>query len=136
MTPSSAQGACLCGAVRFSAALPAKWFALCHCSTSRRAHGAAFVTWVGFVADRVTIADDGGALRWSTSSPGAGRACRSRCGSPMSFRSERRPDELHIARALFSDASDMTPTVHVFYETHVSWASVDDALPKKRSQGS
>lgn len=136
MTISPAQGSCLCGAVRFSAALPAKWVAHCHCSYCRRAHGAAFVTWAGFVADRVSIADDAGALHWYASSPGAERASCGRCGSPMFFRSQRWPDELHVARALFTAAADLVPTVHVFYENQVPWASVDDALPKKRSQGS
>jgi hypothetical protein len=42
----TAVGACLCGAVQFELQLPATWVAHCHCTMCRRAHGAAFVTWV------------------------------------------------------------------------------------------
>jgi hypothetical protein len=39
-------GACLCGAVKIETTLPSLWSAHCHCSSCRRAHGAAFVTYV------------------------------------------------------------------------------------------
>ena len=45
--PTVASGACLCRAVGFVATLPSRWVAHCHCSRCRRAHGAAFVTFVG-----------------------------------------------------------------------------------------
>ncbi|MGE5337814.1 MAG: GFA family protein, partial [Gemmatimonadota bacterium] len=45
--PASAVGSCLCGAVGFEFELPPKWVAHCHCTQCQRAHGAAFVTWVG-----------------------------------------------------------------------------------------
>jgi len=52
----------------------------------------------------------------------------------MFFESARWPGETHVARALFTDPLDKEPSVHVFYESHVSWARVDDGLPKKLSQ--
>ena len=51
----------------------------------------------------------------------------------MFFKSERWPGELHIARALFLEPIDRVPQAHVFYETHVDWATVGDELPKKSS---
>jgi hypothetical protein len=48
-------GRCLCGAVRFEVELPSTWCAHCHCSMCRRAHGAGFVTWVGFERSRVRV---------------------------------------------------------------------------------
>ena len=48
-------GGCLCGAVRFTAKLPSKWCAHCHCSLCRKAHGAGYVTWaddLGILATR------------------------------------------------------------------------------------
>jgi hypothetical protein len=127
-----ARGSCLCGSVRFTATLPSKWVAHCHCTRCQRAHGAPFVTWAGFEAERVTI-DDAGVLRWYESDAGGSRAFCGRCGSPMFFRSERWAGELHIARALFIDALDRAPQAHVFYETHVPWFDVADSLPKKTS---
>ena len=128
-----ASGSCLCGSVRFDAELPSKWVAHCHCSLCRRAHGAAFVTWVGMDATRVQLDDAGLHLRWYASTPGAERGFCSHCGSMMFFRSERWPDELHIARALFAGPVDRAPQVHVFWNDHVEWVALDpaDGLPRK-----
>jgi len=136
MTPSVVHGSCLCGGVRFSAALPSKWVAHCHCTYCRRAHGAPFVTWAGFHSERVTIDPNGLAPTWYESSPGAQRGFCPRCGSPMLFTSTRWPGEMHVSRALVPEPIDREPSAHVFYETHVPWLDVNDALPKKVSQTS
>ena len=130
---AASRGSCLCGDVAFTAALPSKWVAHCHCSRCRRAHGAGFVTWVGFPTDAVTVEDTRSQLRWFVADGGGSRGFCGRCGSPMFFKSDRWPGELHIARALFLDPVDRAPQAHVFYETQVDWAPVDDALPKKSS---
>ena len=54
----------------------------------------------------------------------------------MFFESTRWPGEVHVARALIDEPLDKEPSAHVFYETHVSWLEVQDALPKKVSQAS
>jgi hypothetical protein len=133
MEDSTSRGSCLCGDVGFVAALPSKWVAHCHCSRCRRAHGAAFVTWAGFPADAVTIDDARSRLRWHVAQEGGARGFCGRCGSPMFFKSERWAGELHVARALFLEPIDRAPQAHVFYETHVDWAPVDDGLAKKAS---
>lgn len=70
MTAEAARGSCLCGAVRFTARLPSRWVAHCHCTRCQRAHGAAFVTWVGLDEATVAIDDAQGALRWHASQLG------------------------------------------------------------------
>ena len=132
MSPSRVKGSCLCGDVRFVATLPTKWVAHCHCTFCRRAHGAPFVTWAGFDADQVSI-DPDASPTWYESSAGAARGFCPRCGSPMFFKSQRWPGELHVARALIADALDRAPTAHVYFESHVPWLDVNDDLPKKRS---
>lgn len=129
--PGEAGGECLCGAVRFSAALPSEWVAHCHCSQCRRAHGAAFVTWVGVRDERARIDDPHHQLRWHASSAQAERGFCGRCGSPMFFRSSRWPGELHIARALFTTAIDREPQQHAYHDTHVDWVQLGDTLPRK-----
>ena len=85
------RGRCLCGAVRFSVGLPPQWVAHCHCSMCRRAHGAGFVTWVGF--DRAAFAIESGAEALSRypSSAAATRSFCSRCGSMLFFESATGP---------------------------------------------
>jgi hypothetical protein len=134
MVNSVARGTCLCGAVRFGAALPSKWVAHCHCSFCRRAHGAAFVTWAGFPAGQVKVDADAQAPTWYASSPGAWRGVCGRCGSPIFCESERWPDETHVARALFIDELDCEPSAHVYRESHVPWLELGNELPKKVRQ--
>ena len=43
---ASAQGQCLCGAVQFEIGIPARWAWHDHSAASRRAHGAAYATYV------------------------------------------------------------------------------------------
>lgn len=124
---------CLCGAIGCSLAWPSLWVAHCHCTQCRRAHGAAFVTWIGMAEDRVRIDDPESQLRWFASSPGAERGFCARCGGSLFFRSTRWPGELHIAYGNLDGEADRAPMAHVFWDTHVDWASIDpnDDLPRK-----
>ena len=129
---TTATGRCLCGDLRFEAALPSKWMAHCHCTLCQRAHGAGVVTWVGFEADRVELRDPENRLQWYESTPGAQRGFCNRCGSTLFFRSERWPGELHIVRANFDTALDREPQLHVFYDSHAPWLpTAADGLPRK-----
>lgn len=126
--PEVLEGSCLCGAVGFRVKPPTLWCAHCHCTMCQRAHGAAFVTWVGTAADSVTIDDT--RLRWHRSSAQAERGFCIVCGSTLFFRSERWPGELHIVRANFHGEIDREPEAHAFYATHVPWFPLHDSLPK------
>ena len=130
MSESVVTGRCLCGAVRFEVELPSRWCAHCHCSMCRRAHGAGFVTWVGFDRARVRVTA-GEALGRYRSSPPATRSFCTRCGSPLMFESERWADEIHVALAALDGPIDRAPGGHVFYSDRVDWIHVDDALPRR-----
>ncbi len=129
----SAAGQCLCGALGFSLEWPSLWVAHCHCTMCQRAHGAAYVTWIGMAEDRVRIDDAQSQLRWYASSPGAERGFCARCGSSLFFRSARWAGELHIARANLDGDTDRPPSMHVSWEMHAGWSSVDihDGLTRK-----
>ncbi len=129
--PPEASGQCLCGAVRFTAPLPPLWVAHCHCTRCQRAHGAAFVTWVGVDEVVATIADAQAQLRWFTQPQGSRRGFCGQCGSPMFFQAPAWPGELHIARALFNEALAQTPQVHACDDTRVDWVHLADDLPRQ-----
>ncbi|MEJ2513915.1 MAG: GFA family protein [Gammaproteobacteria bacterium] len=124
-------GGCLCGAVRFRVTGPTKWCAHCHCTLCRRAHGAAFVTWVGLEDVHFKL-DSDPTLAWYESTPGAQRGFCSRCGTTLLFRSARWPGEMHVTRAAFDGDIDRAPAGHAYFSTHVEWARVDDDLPVRR----
>jgi hypothetical protein len=132
---SLARGACLCGGVSFTAGLPPKWVAHCHCTRCRRAHGAAFVTWVSVGSAQVELDDPAELLRWYEAPEGGSRGFCSRCGSPTFFKAPAWPGELHIARALFIDPVGREPQVHAYFDTHVDWVKLGDHLPRKPAPG-
>jgi len=133
VSPASATagGKCLCGAVGFVATLPSRWVAHCHCSRCRRAHGAAFVTFVGLDADKVELRDAERRLTWYRAETGGERGFCATCGSTLFFRSPRWPGELHAVLANFDDPVDRAPQAHAYWDTHVDWVTVVDGLPKK-----
>jgi len=121
-------GTCLCGAVEFSASLPSKWCAHCHCSMCRKEHGAGYVTWVGFENDQVKFYRGEDKVTWYESSAGARRGFCQQCGSSMFFTSERWAGELHIALGCLNDAIDRQPQANVFFDRHVDWLPIDTTL--------
>ena len=123
-----ANGSCLCGAIEFQADLPSKWCAHCHCSMCRKAHGAGYVTWVGFETDQVSFLQGESELMWYESSPGAQRGFCGLCGSTLFFRSERWAGELHIALGCINDPIDRQPQANVFFDKHVNWMPIDTSL--------
>ncbi len=118
---TEARGRCHCGAVRFVARFPSRFACHCHCESCRRAHGAAFVTWVGFGSDQVTIERGADQLATHESSPGTARKFCARCGTKLFFESARWPGETHIVRAAFDEPPDREPDGHAFYAEHVAW---------------
>jgi hypothetical protein len=124
----SVNGGCLCGAVRFEARLPSKWCSHCHCSMCRRAHGAGFVTWVGFESDHFALTTDPGQLKWYESSSGARRGFCGTCGSTMLFEAKRWSGETHVALGCIDDPIDRKPQANSFFDAHVDWIPIDDAL--------
>ena len=130
MSESVVTGRCLCGAVRFEVELPSKWCAHCHCSMCRRAHGAGFVTWVGFARERVRVTAGEALGRYQSSAPAMRSFC-TRCGSPLLFESERWADEVHVALAALDGPIDRAPAGHVFYSDRVDWIHLGDDLPRR-----
>jgi len=128
MENSRIHGSCLCEAVQFSLQLPSKWCAHCHCTKCRKAHGAGYVTWVGFDEDHFRLDEGQAQLHWYDSSKGAQRGFCTTCGSSLFFRSSRWPGEIHVALGCLDEPIDRRPEAHVFHDTHVDWMSLDDAL--------
>lgn len=134
---AQAHGGCLCGDLRFILDFPSKWVAHCHCTLCRRAHGAAFVTWVGMDRDKVAIDDPHGRLSWHASTSRGERGFCARCGSTVFFRGDRWPDELHVTLANLHGPADRAPQLHAYWDTHVDWVGLDpdDGLPRKPAPG-
>jgi hypothetical protein len=125
------EGRCLCGAVRFAGRPPALFSCHCHCHWCRRAHGAAFVTWIGVAETAFTIVAGSSSVRWYRSSEISERGFCAECGTTMFFRSKAAPGEVHIALACVDDTTGLDPTLHIFHDAHVAWVTLGDDLPRR-----
>lgn len=121
---------CLCRSVHLELALPSLWAAHCHCSLCRRAHGAAFVTWVGFKKEGVRLVSGEEWLTDYASTPGAKRSFCRRCGSTLLFQGDRWPDECHVVRANIEGELDRVPSAHVFFDDRAKWIELEDGLKR------
>jgi hypothetical protein len=114
------QGGCLCGTVRYRATQRPRISTVCHCVDCRRACGAQSVAWVTFPAASFSFAH--GEPAGYRSSPPVVRTFCVRCGTPLTYRNDERPDEIDVTTATLDDPEAFPPTKQVFPEQKLSWA--------------
>ncbi len=126
------KGGCLCGAVRYRGEGDPKDQTHCHCSACRKSAGAAYLTWVTFPNDRFRFT--AGEPRFYRSSERAERGFCPSCGTQLVFRLFN-GSETDVTAASMDDPSHpaLTPKDHIWMESHIPWAPVDD-LPKHRQR--
>jgi hypothetical protein len=123
-------GACLCEAVRFTIELPTLFCAHCHCRMCRRNHGAAYVTWVGVSAGKLTVdAGRGDLVRYRSSEHGT-RAFCGRCGSSLFCENAEHPERVDVPLANLAGPIDRAPQFHVYVDHGADWTVVGDDLPR------
>ncbi len=121
---------CLCGGLQFELTLPTKWVSHCHCHNCRRAHGAAFVTWAGFLESSVRcIRGTNKLVRYDTDVQSQRVFCKS-CGSTLLFSGERWPGEIHVAVGTIDGELDREPSVHAYADRAPAWCPITDTLPR------
>ena len=84
-------------------------------------------------------------LVYTQGSPGAvrssARVTRSfcgRCGSPLTYRTDDKPDKIDVMTCSLDDASAWPPTFHVWVSEKPAWHVIGDdlpAFPTARSDG-
>jgi hypothetical protein len=121
-------GSCLCKTVRFEVTLPSRFCAHCHCQNCRRAHGAAFVTWVGFQTAQLSVTAGEDELARYATDTGATRSFCGRCGTPLFYEGPRWPGEVHVARAAIDGEIDKLPRAHVYVDHKAPWFEIGDCL--------
>ena len=121
-------GGCRCGAARYRAVGKPVWVAHCHCVDCRKSAGAAFVTWAGW--RREAFAWDKDTAQAYQSSPGVERRFCGTCGTPLTYRGGRWPDEMHVQVATLDDPESLAPRAHVNVARQLSWIHLDDGLKR------
>ncbi len=122
------EGGCLSGALRFAARGKPLWIAHCHCHSCRRNTGSAFATFVGYQQAQFRIVK--GALQSYASSPGVTRGFCGRCGTPLTYASERYPSEVHVYVGTLDRPEAFEPKAHVHVGEQLPWLHMADGLPR------
>jgi len=124
-----AKGQCHCGNVGFEIDVPARWAWHDHSASSRRAHGAAYATYVGSWRKRFRVTSgDEYIARYEDEAAKAARSFCRRCGTPLIYERARSPHMVNIPRALFSDRTGRQPLYHVAIEELQEWAYTGEKL--------
>src|SRR3977135_2581291 len=96
-------GQCLCGKVGFEIDTPARWAWHDHSAASRRAHGAAYATYVGSWRKRFRIIKGKAHIsRFEDKASKSVRGFCAHCGTPLFYERGRSPHMVNLPRALFS----------------------------------
>ena len=127
-------GHCLCGALCYDCGPPLYPPTLCHCASCRRASGAHAVGWLTVRAGDLRYTR--GAPREIESSPGVVRAFCGRCGSPVSYRTARRPDEIDVTIGTLDAPGRAAPADHIWMADAAPWDRPGDGLPQYRESRS
>jgi len=122
-------GRCLCGAVELEIDFPAFWAWHDHSAASRRAHGAAYATYIGCWRKHARVAKGRISIsRFEDATTESTRSFCSRCGTPLLYERKRSPHMVDIPRALFTGRTGREPRYHVAIEELQDWAYTGNRL--------
>lgn len=115
-------GRCLCGAVEIAFKYPAFWAWHDHSEASRRAHGAAYATYVGVWRKNVTILKGKRSLgRFEDDRTGAVRTFCTKCGTPVLYERRQGVRMVDLPRALFDARTGREPRYHRHIDQLRDW---------------
>jgi hypothetical protein len=120
--PDRVAAQCLCGAVRVDIQYPAFWAWHDHSEASRRAHGAAYATYVGTWRKRFRVLKGSRTVRrYLEEATGNTRVFCSRCGTPVWYERRQSPKWVNIPRALFQGRTGREPRYHLNIGEQQDW---------------
>lgn len=126
--PTRAEARCACGDVVVEIALPAQWAWHDHSAASRRAHGAAYATYVGSWKSRFRFVQGEDCLTRYEDEAGATRSFCARCGTPVLYERKRAANNVNIPRALFTSGVRREPRYHLAIDQLQEWTYLGEKL--------
>jgi hypothetical protein len=120
-------GSCLCGRFAFEVDGDFGFMSHCHCGYCRKAHGAAFATYVGAPASAFRWLRGQGEQAFYESSPGAKRPFCPDCGSKVPGPASG--DQVFFPAGLLDGDPRVRPMSHMFAGSKAPWFEIQDGLP-------
>ncbi len=121
-------GRCLCGAIQYQYDGEPLEAIHCHCESCRRQTSSPVATFV--MVPKAALRFTRGQPKEFASSPGVRRSFCGDCGSPIAYRTERRPDIVDLFAGTLADPASVSPSCHVYAEEQLPWFEVLDDLPR------
>ncbi|HEV7157484.1 MAG TPA: GFA family protein [Caulobacteraceae bacterium] len=118
-------GACLCGAVGYSAEAEPIFMGVCHCRDCQRATGSAFEAVVAIPEAGLTVR---GSPKTFSSTGASGQAVHRsfcpECGSTLMARPEAMAGVVMLTTGAMDDTSQFKPSMQIFCETAQPWVNL------------
>lgn len=125
------KGSCLCGTVRYEIAAPLGRITHCHCTMCRKAHGAAFGSYVTVPRRAFRFAEGAAMVASYSSSPTVVRTFCKRCGSNLQWSStSHHPETVGIAAGTLDSALEPPTQQHIYTAFKADWYRIEDGLPQ------
>lgn len=121
-------GHCLCGAIQYEFDGEPTLTVHCHCESCRRQTSSPVATFV--MVPKAALRFTSGQPKEFGSSPGVHRSFCGDCGSPIYYRTERRPDIIDLYAGTLTNPTTLAPQSHVHAEEQLPWFEILDDLPR------
>jgi hypothetical protein len=121
-------GGCLCGALRYEAAVSESENWYCHCRMCQKATGSVVSTSALIKKSQLRMLK--GTAKFYQSSTDIERGFCANCGSPMFFRPIKE-DWISILSGTLDDPEVAPPQGHYGVESRISWLKIVDDLKQK-----
>jgi hypothetical protein len=124
------EGGCACGEVRYRLTSEPLFVHCCHCRRCQRQTGSAFVVNILIETDRVELLA-GEPERVDVPRGGSGKQKIWRCPScQIALYSQYTRATVRFVRAgTLDEPASVTPDVHIFTSTKLSWVTLPDSVP-------
>lgn len=125
---TTAEGGCLCGAVRFSATGEPLDTGYCHCTLCQRSTGAPVLAWASYPMTGFSYTR-GMPARYQSSQHGHREFC-SNCGTQIAYRDSGNAATIEINVGALDEPGSVPPRYHIWYASRVPWFDTADSLPR------
>ena len=121
------EGGCLCGSVRYRIDGEPIASGICHCRTCRKAASGPNSPFVVLARSQFVLTQ-GKPVEFRSSPPVTRGFCGA-CGSPLTYRTDDKPDRMDVMTCSLDDPDAVPPEFHVWASHKLAWECIGDQLP-------
>ena len=126
MKENKLTGKCYCGGIKYQVTAEFKSQCFCHCRSCQLACGSPYAAWG--TLERTLFEITHGSLKEINTSAGVNRGFCEHCGTSLTYRHYKRPDEVDICLATLDEPRLVRPEYHIWVSDKLPWVSIDDGL--------